>query len=45
MHVVIVTVPWTEQLMRNAVTQLKNALTGNPVDVVVEETTVKDGDF
>ena len=35
----------TEQLMRNAVTQLKNALTGNPVDVVVEETTVKDGDF
>jgi len=35
----------TEQLMRNAVAQLKNALTGNPVDVVVEETTVKDGDF
>jgi len=35
----------TEQLMRNAVTQLKSALTGNPVDVVVEETTVKDGDF
>ena len=35
----------TEQLMRNAVTQLKNALSGEPVDVVVEETTVKDGDF
>jgi len=35
----------TEQLMRNAVSQLKNALTGNPIDVDVEETTVKEGDF
>ena len=35
----------TEQLMRNAVKQLNSALAGDPVDVVVEETTVKDGDF